>query len=227
MISKRWLNKYCCEDISVIENYNNAITDKTQSWDCHHRLETHNSDGELRLESLTVEELKALNMYYNRPASELIFLTSSEHISMHGSVRTTEFRKNISNKLKGFKHSSNSKKKIADNKRGKHFYTNGVVNIFDYECPEGFRKGMIYYNEKEHSEKLSKALTGHKISEEEKRKISETLKQRYAEGKIKKNNWSKGTRWYNNGIKNICAKECPEGFTLRRIITHNKETIKK
>lgn len=227
MISKRWLNKYCCEDISLIENYNNAITDKTQSWDCHHRLETHNSDGELRLESLTVEELKALNMYYNRPASELIFLTSSEHISMHGSVRTTEFRKNISNKLKGFRHTNNSKKKIADNKRGKHFYTNGVVNIFDYECPEGFHKGMIYYNEKEHSEKLSKALTGHKISEEEKRKISETLKQRYAEGKIKKNNWSKGTRWYNNGIKNICAKECPEGFTLGRIITHNKETIKK
>lgn len=31
--------KYCCEDISLIENYEKAVNDKTQTWCCHHKLE--------------------------------------------------------------------------------------------------------------------------------------------------------------------------------------------
>ena len=38
-------SKYCCEDISLIENYDKAIEDKTQYWHCHHRLETHYKNG--------------------------------------------------------------------------------------------------------------------------------------------------------------------------------------
>ena len=40
------LDKICCEDISLIENYESAISDKTEMWDCHHRLETHDENGE-------------------------------------------------------------------------------------------------------------------------------------------------------------------------------------
>ena len=31
------VKKFCNEDISLIENYNKAISDSNQTWDCHHR----------------------------------------------------------------------------------------------------------------------------------------------------------------------------------------------
>jgi hypothetical protein len=72
-----------CKNFQDIENYNLALADNFKGWDKHHRLETHNSNGERRLVDLTREELKALGMYYDRPAEELIFLRTSEHISLH------------------------------------------------------------------------------------------------------------------------------------------------
>lgn len=71
-----------CKDYENIENYKKAKADNFKGWHCHHRLETHNSDDERRPIDITVAELKALGMYYNRPASELIFLTSREHKSI-------------------------------------------------------------------------------------------------------------------------------------------------
>lgn len=79
-----------CNDFEKIENYESAISDKNQVWDCHHRLETHNSDGEQRLVSLSIKELKAFDMYYHRPSEELIFIPHSEHISMHSKIRYTK-----------------------------------------------------------------------------------------------------------------------------------------
>lgn len=75
---------YCIpEQIEQIENYQFAKKDNFDGWDIHHRLETHNTDGQRRLVNLSREELKALDMYYNRPASELVFLTKSEHSKLH------------------------------------------------------------------------------------------------------------------------------------------------
>src|SRR5574344_906818 len=74
---------YCCEDISQIENYSLAKADNFIKWDIHHRLETNTLDGEKRLVDLSHSELKALDMYYNRPASELIFLKHKEHMQLH------------------------------------------------------------------------------------------------------------------------------------------------
>src|SRR5574344_430980 len=76
--------KYCCEDLSQIENYSSAKADNFVNWDIHHRLET-NSDV-----NLSRKELKALDMYYNRPASELIFITHGDHISLHNKKRNTK-----------------------------------------------------------------------------------------------------------------------------------------
>ena len=74
MISK-YVNKYCCEDISLIENYDKAIADTKQIWHCHHRKEID--------ENLSLKQIKEQELYYNRPASELIFLTKSEHQALH------------------------------------------------------------------------------------------------------------------------------------------------
>ena len=72
-----------CKDYTNIENYDKALKDNFKGWNCHHRLETHNSDGESRLVNITRDELKALDGYYNRPASELVVLTSREHSTLH------------------------------------------------------------------------------------------------------------------------------------------------
>jgi hypothetical protein len=75
---------YCIsEEIEQIENYETAKKDNFNGWHIHHRLETHNSDGEKRLVNLSRDELIALEVYYNRPANELIFLTASEHQKIH------------------------------------------------------------------------------------------------------------------------------------------------
>lgn len=105
MISKS--NKilgYCCEDLSLIENYDKAVNDTTQMWECHHRLEI--QDGIL---VNTATDLIRKNLYWHRPASELIFLPRRVHIGMHTKARCSgvhkppEQCKKISESLKGNK----------------------------------------------------------------------------------------------------------------------------
>jgi len=79
MISESY-KMYCSEDPSLIENYDKAIADKKQTWVIHHKLET-----EL---NVTQRWLKHENLYLNRPASELIYLTPQEHARMHKGKRS-------------------------------------------------------------------------------------------------------------------------------------------
>lgn len=84
-----------CYDIEHIENYNLAKEDNFMGWVIHHRLETHNSDGKRRLVNLSKNELIALNMYYNRPASELIFMKNKDHTSLHNKGKVTNKNRRI------------------------------------------------------------------------------------------------------------------------------------
>lgn len=77
-----YLAEYC-EGYTNIENYNKAVKDKFIGWQLHHRLETHTSDGERRPIDITAKELIALDMYYNRPAEELILMKTTEHRQLH------------------------------------------------------------------------------------------------------------------------------------------------
>ena len=72
-----------CVDNTLIENYEKAKADNFVNWERHHRLETHTSEGEKRLVQLTPEELKALDVYYNRPPEEMIYLTVQQHRKLH------------------------------------------------------------------------------------------------------------------------------------------------
>lgn len=74
---------YCKDNVKQIENYESAIVDNTNTWKCHHKLETHTSDGQRRLVDLSKKELIALEMYYNRPSEELIFLRQTDHKKLH------------------------------------------------------------------------------------------------------------------------------------------------
>lgn len=106
-------HKRCfCDAPELIENYEEAIRDTSQIWHCHHRLETHNSDGIERITFLTKKELQALDMYYHRPPKELIFLPEHEHKKLHklgshhhqhGVSMSLEAKAKASKKLKGGK----------------------------------------------------------------------------------------------------------------------------
>ena len=77
MIKEAAVYAYCKEDISKIENYEKAITDSTQTWDCHHKAEI------LPCGRFSADMLIKYGLYYHRPANELIFLTHSEHARVH------------------------------------------------------------------------------------------------------------------------------------------------
>lgn len=106
MIDKRRVNEYCSENFTLIENYDKAINDDTQTWDCHHRLE------EL---GFTQKDLKYLGLYYKVPASELIFMTHSDHIKLHqtGHHHSIETKIKISEGNKDRVLSEETKQKIS------------------------------------------------------------------------------------------------------------------
>ena len=183
MINERYPKAFCSESLSKIENYDVAVADKTQTWDCHHRAEIVGN------REVSSEELKQKGLYYNRPASELIFMKRSDHMSLHLSIR------NIGNTyFKGHKLSEESKQKLSDAMRGK---------------PSAF-KGK--HHSEESKQKLSIAHKGKTLSTEHKQKIGEKI------GKLKIGNTNvRGKKWFNNGIKSVRAFECPEGFRAGRI----------
>ncbi len=72
--------------IDLVENYDKAKVNNFKGWHIHHRLELH-PDYSVRF---TRESLIELNLYYNRPPNELIWLTKSEHRRLHNLGRKYE-----------------------------------------------------------------------------------------------------------------------------------------
>lgn len=79
---QKYLLKYS-DNIDQVEGYDEYLKSNNFEYNLHHRLETHNSDGEPRLIHLSRNELKALDMYYHRPPEELIFLPVRQHQLIH------------------------------------------------------------------------------------------------------------------------------------------------
>ena len=105
MINEKYAKKYCCDDISNIENYELAVADTTQTWEIHHRGEI------LPCGRFSADDLNKFGLYYKRPASELIFLTKTEHTCLH-------FKGVPRPDLKGVPKSEEHKKAISDAKKG-------------------------------------------------------------------------------------------------------------
>lgn len=99
---------YCRDDISKIENYEQAINDKENMWECHHKLEL-TLDGEF---VHTPKSLRRLGMYYKRPYFELTFLTKSQHKKLHNG--TSYMRTQASKASKGKTFTEEHKKKLAE-----------------------------------------------------------------------------------------------------------------
>lgn len=116
MINKKYAKRFCREAISKIENYEKAITDTTQTWECHHRDEVKILPSGIEVRR-SREELIENGRYYNCPANELIFLTKEAHRRLHHKGKHLSEESKI--KL------SESKKSDFGNKFFEHFgFTN-------------------------------------------------------------------------------------------------------
>lgn len=148
MIAENKVKKYCCEDFSLIENYDNAVKDTTQTWHCHHRLET-----EL---GLSQKDLIKRNLFVNRPASELIFLTETEHKRLHTSQRVGD-----KNPMYGKSLTDEHKQKLSKSLKGKK---NPKISLIMKETQKG--EGNYFYGHHQSDkakEAISKAFKGRKF----------------------------------------------------------------
>ena len=105
-----------CKEYWKVENYELAKADNFKGWIMHHKLEISTDYRN------TVHDLKIMNLYFNRPPEELIFLTLSEHITLHktGIKLSEEQRVKCANGMKGKKLSDETKRKISESNKGKH-----------------------------------------------------------------------------------------------------------
>lgn len=130
MITKKRIKLYCCEDPCLIENYDKAMADDTQVWDCHHRLEVQGD------KILSREELKEQGLYWNRPACELIFLTPSEHKKLHntGKHLSEEWCEKISAAKQNI--SEETRRKLSEARKGKIPWNKGKTGIYSEETKQ-------------------------------------------------------------------------------------------
>ena len=133
MISRN-VKKYCCEDPSLIENYELALKDKANEWDCHHKLEIHSDYRN------TPDDLIMMGLYYNRPACELIFLRKGNHTSSHnkGVKKSETHKKNLSKARTGL-HNKVKRKPLTEEQ--KYNISNGTKKAMDND---ELRKHLSY-----------------------------------------------------------------------------------
>ena len=183
-------NAFCSEPLELVENYQKALAENFKGWCMHHRLEIQ-LDGTI----VSKQQLIDQNLYYGRPANELIFMRNGEHTTLHNNNRSYDTRKKLSEASKNRVFSKDTCEKISN-------------ALKDRILPEITRQ------------KMSESRRGMTLSEETRKKISKKLK-----GKVRSQEHcrkisivKKGIHWWNNGISSKCSRECPgEGWTRGRL----------
>lgn len=196
-----------CKDFELIENYTEAANDKEYRWELHHKDEIRIlPSGMVALRS--AEYLQENDLYYHRPPDELIFLRADVHKSLHAKYRPIE--SDIKNSIahKGRIMSEETKIKLSNWRKGKKLSeeTKHKLRIAN--------TGRVISDETRR--KLSEIHKGKKLSDEAKRKVSEARKGQPSP--------TKGKLWFTDGVHNIMAYECPDGFKpgMTRRINNDK-----
>lgn len=161
MINIETVKCYCNGDYTLIENYDKAIADNTQTYVCHHKMGIR-ADGT----TISKEELEKDGLYTGRPPEELIFLTRAEHQRLHWGGRkrpprskewidhlrtaitgrhlSEEHKRKISEVGKGKKRTQSTKNKVRARKIGFRWFNNGEVERQIHgDPPTGWRPGRI------------------------------------------------------------------------------------
>lgn len=157
----------------------------------------------------------ALAAFISRPNADLkkdYRMTSREYERLR--VQFSEYMKGVMK--------IHPERSIGNLSKGKKWFTDGKLNKFCYECPEGFWPGRTFSEEhrKNVSEVNRQLHIGSKASEETKAKM------RASGGKtIGEINGNFGKKRWTNGVDNVLAFDCPSGYHLGRTI--NKEIRNK
>lgn len=115
MVDEQNAYSFCKDNIEKIENYDKAINDKNNMWVCHHKLELTINDEFAH----SKDELIRMKMYYNRPYYELVFMTKSEHASLHSTHRSDEQLKKQRNNNKGWHFTEEQRLHLSSIRKGK------------------------------------------------------------------------------------------------------------
>lgn len=160
-------HRYCREDLSLVENYAEALADNTRTWHIHHRDEIKILPSGMVVRR-SIQDLIDAGRYYNCPANELIFVTPELHNTMH-------FRGCVGPR-KGSTLSTETRKKLREANLGKHY--SPEVNA---------KKGRTHSVSPETREKIRQKALGRTVSPELRARISAKLKGRNvrAEAKMK------------------------------------------
>lgn len=146
---------FCSDPLKLIENYQQAETDKFAGWCLHHRRELQ-PDGT----KVSMQELIDQGLYWNRPASELIFMRHGEHTTLHNAGNTYMKGKHLSVETckkmsinngrfwKGKHHSEETRQKMSNSHKGKSagmlWWNDRIHSTMSRECPgEGWKRGRL------------------------------------------------------------------------------------
>ena len=178
-VQRQYWKAYCSEPLDNIENYQQALAEGFKGWCMHHRREIQ-QDGT----RVSRQELIDQNLYYGRPASELVFMRHDEHRMLH----------NIGNTyMKGHKHSEESRQKNSLAHKGKHPSAETRKKLSESRRGENNPFYGKHHSE-ESRQKNSLAHRGKHHSAEHRQKIAEAFTDK---------------RWWNDGVSCKRAKECP------------------
>ena len=146
---RRCWKSYCSESLDKIEHYEEALADNFVGWCMHHRLEIQQD------KRVSMQELKDKDLYYDRPANELVFMRWPEHNRLHligntytkGKQLSEETRLKMSaahkgenNPLFGKHHSAETRQKMSAAKRGKNLSEEHRLKM------SKSWKGMLWWN---------------------------------------------------------------------------------
>ena len=101
-----------------------------------------------------------------------------------------------------------------------HSEHSALHNTLKFKGKTSWNKGVPHTEEtRRKMSEAKKGKTRKPFSEETRRKMSEAHKGKIftEEHKQKMSKNSTGRSWFNNGIKNVFVKECPEGFVKGRL----------
>ena len=184
---------YCCEPLELVENYQQAKADNFAGWCIHHRLEIQ-QDGT----RVSRQELIDKGLYYDRPASELVFMKVCEHRRLHLIGNTLN---------KGRTPSADTRLKMSAAKKGEKCYIFGMHHSAETRL------------------KMSAARKGKNHSAETCKKIAEANKSKHRSDETRQKmskSW-KGKHWWNDGVSCKRSRECPgEVWTRGRLSTKFK-----
>lgn len=144
---------------------------------------------------------------------------------MMNSMRLLKYTRKQKKDLHDAGVSEETKQKISESKKGREPWNKGKTGIYSDETLRKIgekSRGRKHTEDEKH--KISDSLKGEKnpnygkhLNEEQKQKMSESHKNPSEDTRKKMRQSQRELHWFNNGIEEIKAFECPEGFFPGRI----------